>query len=117
MAYSISFANAVRKSNTINKMGTIERRQRQKEEVYDSILKAAWKLVLESGWQGLSIRKIADAIEYSIPVVYDHFENKEAILNEFTRQGFRMLNENLVEAGRKETQPVEHLKAVTFAYW
>ncbi|MHA4845918.1 TetR/AcrR family transcriptional regulator [Flavitalea antarctica] len=98
-------------------MGTIERRQRQKEEVYDSILKAAWKLVLESGWQGLSIRKIADAIEYSIPVVYDHFENKEAILNEFTRQGFRILNTNLEDAGRRETQPLEHLKAVTLAYW
>jgi AcrR family transcriptional regulator len=98
-------------------MGTLERKQRQKEEVYDSILKAAWSLVLEVGWQGLSVRKIAEAIEYSIPVIYDHFENKEAILNEFTRQGFRLLNEDLIKAGKKETNPAEHLKSVTFAYW
>jgi AcrR family transcriptional regulator len=98
-------------------MGTLERKQRQKEEVYDSILKAAWSLVLEVGWQGLSIRKIAEAIEYSIPVIYDHFENKEAILNEFTRQGFRLLNEDLIKAGKNETNPAEHLKSVTFAYW
>jgi AcrR family transcriptional regulator len=98
-------------------MGTLERKQRQKEEVYDSILKAAWYLVMEEGWQGMSIRKIAEAIEYSIPVIYDHFENKEAILKEFTRQGFGLLNQDLIRAAKKETNPVDHLKSVTFAYW
>jgi AcrR family transcriptional regulator len=98
-------------------MGTLERKQRQKEEVYDSILKAAWNLVMEEGWQGMSIRKIAEAIEYSIPVIYDHFENKEAILKEFTRQGFGLLNQDLIRAAKKETNPVDHLKSVTFAYW
>lgn len=98
-------------------MGTLERKQRQKEEVYDSILSAAWKLVKEDGWQGLSIRKIAEAIEYSIPVIYDHFENKEAILKEFTRQGFRLLNDELVLARGQAKDPVDHLRSVTFAYW
>ena len=37
------------------------------------------------------MRKIADAIEYSAPVVYDHFENKEAILFEISLQGFKLL--------------------------
>ncbi|HTE28510.1 TetR/AcrR family transcriptional regulator [Flavitalea sp.] len=101
----------------LKEMGTIERKQRQKEEVYDSILTAAWKLVKEEGWQGLSIRKIAEAIEYSIPVIYDHFENKEAILSEFTRQGFSLLNKDLILAGKKITDPVDHLRSVTFAYW
>jgi AcrR family transcriptional regulator len=101
----------------LKEMGTIERRQRQKEEVYDSILTAAWKLVMEEGWQGLSIRKIAEAIEYSIPVIYDHFENKEAILNEFTRQGFSLLNRDLTLAGGDTKDPVDYLRSVTFAYW
>ena len=61
-------------------MGIAERRQRQKGGVRASILDAAWNLVETEGWQQLSIRKIADAIEYSVPVIYDHFENKEAIL-------------------------------------
>lgn len=61
-------------------MGITERRLRQKEEVRSGILATAWQMVKDDGWQSLSIRKIADAIEYSIPVIYDHFQNKEAIL-------------------------------------
>ena len=64
-------------------MGIAERKQRQKEEVRSSILNAAWRLVESDGWQSLTMRKIADAIEYSAPVIYDHFANKEAILLEF----------------------------------
>ena len=69
-------------------MGIAERKQRQKGEVKASILQAAWQLVEKEGWQALSIRKIADAIEYSVPVIYDHFANKEAILYEFVKDGF-----------------------------
>ncbi|MET0244225.1 MAG: TetR/AcrR family transcriptional regulator, partial [Flavitalea sp.] len=98
-------------------MGTTERKQRQKEEVYDSILSAAWKLVKEEGWQGLSIRKIAEAIEYSVPVIYDHFANKEAILAEFTKQGFSELNEILLEAALSVEEPAESLRAISEAYW
>ena len=49
-------------------MGIVERKIRQKEEFKASILEAAWLQVLTDGWQSLSIRKIADAIEYSVPV-------------------------------------------------
>lgn len=104
-------------------MGTIERKQRQKEEVYESILTAGWSLVKKEGWQGLSIRKIAEAIEYSIPVIYDHFENKEAILKEFTRQGFRLLNSEIRDAFNKaETEPANKqgsssIKTMALAYW
>ena len=70
-------------------MGITERKLRQREEVRASILAAASKLVEKEGWQALSIRKIADAIEYSAPVIYDHFENKDALLLEFTKRGFR----------------------------
>jgi AcrR family transcriptional regulator len=72
-------------------MGIAERKIRQKEDVRASILKAAWQLVENEGWQAVSIRKIAEAIEYSVPVIYDHFQNKDAILLEFTKEGFRIL--------------------------
>ena len=98
-------------------MGIVERRQRQKEEVRESILRAAWQLVLEEGWQSLSIRKIADAIEYSVPVIYTHFENKEAILLEFTKDGFRLLNEQLQKAKAQQEDPAEQLEAMAHAYW
>ena len=98
-------------------MGITERRQRQKEEVRTSILNAAWKLVEAEGWQLLSIRKIADAIEYSVPVIYVHFENKEAILLEFTKCGFQHLNEALLEASDKLTASETQIEAIAYAYW
>src|SRR4029079_19621046 len=98
-------------------MGIAERKLRQKEEVRTSILNAAWKIVADDGWQALSIRKIAEAIEYSVPVIYDHFANKEAILLEFTRQGFQMLNEELVKAKKRSTNPEKQIEAMAYSYW
>lgn len=98
-------------------MGIAERKLRQKEGVKASILQAAWQLVEKEGWQNLSIRKIADAIEYSAPVIYDHFANKEAILLEFTRRGFRQLNEQLIRAKEKFTNPEQQVEAIAYAYW
>ena len=98
-------------------MGIAERKERQKKEMRDSILQAAWQLVNEEGWQSLSIRKIADVIEYSVPVVYDHFENKEAILFEFSKQGFSLLGEQLAEARASSPVPAVQLEAMAYAYW
>jgi len=98
-------------------MGITERRLRQKEEVRSRILTTAWQMVKEEGWQSLSIRKIADAIEYSVPVIYDHFENKETILMEFAREGFRALSKKIQLAKEKYNDPAEQLKTVADAYW
>jgi len=98
-------------------MGIAERKVRQKEEIRTSILSAAWKLVQQEGWQALSIRKIADAIEYSVPVIYDHFQNKEAILQEFTRRGFRLLNADLEKSKSLILDPARQLEAMAYAYW
>jgi len=109
-----TFANAVRKNSD---MGITERRLRQKEEVRSSILATAWQVVKDEGWQCLSIRKIADAIEYSVPVIYDHFENKEAIMLEFAREGFRLLSKRIQKATEKSNDPAEQLKAIADTYW
>ena len=97
-------------------MGIAERKIRQKEEVRASILNAAWELVEKEGWQALSIRKIADAIEYSVPVIYDHFQNKEAILFEFTKKGFQCLGDNLLKARDRYETPEQQLQAMAYAY-
>ncbi|HKB43977.1 MAG TPA: TetR/AcrR family transcriptional regulator [Chitinophagaceae bacterium] len=98
-------------------MSIAERRLRQKDEVRSSILSTAWQMVKEDGWQSVSIRKIADAIEYSVPVIYDHFENKEAILMEFAKDGFRLLSKKIQSAKEKYNNPVEQLRTVADAYW
>ena len=79
-------------------MGITERKYRQKEEVRSLILDTAWKQILEDGCNSMSIRKLADSIEYSAPVIYSHFESKDAILKEFVQKGYALL----VERVRKE---------------
>ena len=98
-------------------MGITERRLRQKDEVRSSIMGTAWQMVKEEGWQSLSIRKIADAIEYSVPVIYDHFENKEAIFMEFAKEGFQLLSKKIHSAKEKYNDPAEQLKAIANAFW
>jgi hypothetical protein len=110
-----TFANGVRKN--LSDMGITERRIRQKEEVRSSILSTAWQMVKEEGWQSLSIRKIADAIEYSVPVIYDHFENKETIMLEFAKEGFQLLSKRIQKAKEKSNNPAEQIKAIADAYW
>jgi len=98
-------------------MGIAERKIRQKESVRCSILEEARKIVEQEGWQALSIRKIAEAIEYSVPVIYDHFANKEAILLEFTREGYQLLNEELTKAKNQHTDPAAQIESMAYAYW
>src|SRR5882672_1900997 len=98
-------------------MGITDRKLRQKEEVRASILDTAWELVVTEGWHSFSIRKIADAIEYSVPVIYSHFENKDAILLEFNRKGFKLLVEALAAAKAGESNPADEIRAMGRAYW
>jgi AcrR family transcriptional regulator len=98
-------------------MGISDRKIRQKGEVKASILDAAWEMVVTDGWASLSIRKIADAIEYSVPVIYTHFENKDAILLEFNRKGFKLLSEKIIGAKTGQPGPREQIVAMGHAYW
>ncbi|MEO6286494.1 MAG: TetR/AcrR family transcriptional regulator [Dyadobacter sp.] len=98
-------------------MGILERRIRQKENMRTNILSVALQLVKDEGWQSLSIRKIADAIEYSVPVIYDHFENKEAILFELSLDGFRLLERTLEKNKKKYPDPTDRLRAHAESYW
>ncbi|WP_152266383.1 TetR/AcrR family transcriptional regulator [Agriterribacter humi] len=98
-------------------MSIVERRRREKEALSSRILTTAWQIVKEEGWQSLSIRKIADAVEYSVPVIYDYFENKEAILLEFGKQGFELVIKKLKAARNTSADPAEQLKAIANAYW
>lgn len=98
-------------------MGILDRKQRQKEEVRASILDTAWQMVVTEGWHSFSIRKVADAIEYSVPVIYSHFENKDAILLEFNRKGFQLLTSALTLAKAGQPEPANQIRAIGRAYW
>jgi AcrR family transcriptional regulator len=84
-------------------MASKDRILRLKEETRANILDAALRIVKEEGWQALSMRKIADKIEYTAPIIYEYFSNKEAILLELNRQGYLKLAKELSEAKEAHT--------------
>jgi AcrR family transcriptional regulator len=98
-------------------MGSKERIQRIKEETRANILDAALDIVKEDGWQSLSMRKIADKIEYTAPIIYEYFANKEGILMELTRLGNGILLKDLKAAQAKYGSPETQLEAMWHAYW
>ncbi|RFZ84105.1 TetR/AcrR family transcriptional regulator [Mucilaginibacter terrenus] len=98
-------------------MGSKDRILRLKEETRCNILTAALRIVKEEGWQALSMRKIADLIEYTAPIIYEYFANKEAILLELTRMGYLKLARELQEAKDKHTSPAKQLEDMWLAYW
>ena len=98
-------------------MASKDRILRQKEETRNNILEAAYAIVKEEGWQGLSMRKIADKIEYTAPIIYEYFSNKEAILEELTAKGFIKLTKELEKARAKFEKPEDQLEAMWMAYW
>lgn len=98
-------------------MGSKDRIQRVKETTRINILDASLNIVKEEGWPALSMRKVADAIEYTVPVIYEYFENKDAILLELTRKGFLILTKDLNDAKAKHRLPAKQLEAMWLAYW
>jgi AcrR family transcriptional regulator len=98
-------------------MGSKERRERERQEIRQSILSAARQIAIEEGWQAVTTRKIADRIEYSQPTIYEYFDNKEAILMALVYQGFESIFQIMQTAQDQHEQPEEQLLAMTHAYW
>jgi AcrR family transcriptional regulator len=96
-------------------MGTKERREREKEGTRQRIMDAARGLFVELGYEAVSMRKIAEAIEYSPAAVYVHFKDKEDLIRELCRADFGRLNE---EAARllDVADPVERIRLIGHRY-
>jgi AcrR family transcriptional regulator len=96
-------------------MGTAERRQRQKAQLREQILAAARDIVLKEGFRALSMRKLADAVEYAPATLYLHFQNRDEIARELCVQGFQELWTFLAPAASL-ADPRERLRAVAERY-
>src|SRR5438128_2895277 len=98
-------------------MGSKDRIQRLKDETRCKILDAALSIGKTDGWQALSMRKIADIIEYTAPIIYEYFANKEALLLELTKKGYVMLSKQMQEAKDHHKLPEKQLEAMWLTYW
>jgi len=98
-------------------MASKDRILRLKEETRCNILEAAFRIVKKEGWQALSMRKIAEEIEYTAPIIYEYFANKEAILSELNKKGFIQLAQEMREAADNADTPEDKMEAAWTAYW
>ena len=95
-------------------MGVKERRQREKTRVRERILDAALEFFAREGVEGVTMRALADAIEYSPPVIYAHFRDKDAIIRELCYRQIRSLAQAFSTFGALD--PVERLRRIGYAY-
>jgi AcrR family transcriptional regulator len=98
-------------------LGTKQRRERERQEMRQSILLAAREIATEEGWQAVTTRKVAERIEYNQSTIYEYFENKEAILLTLLRYGYEQLVEVIQAAFTSTDDPEARLLAMSEAYW
>lgn len=93
-------------------MGHIDRKMREKEALRNKILVAARTIGTAEGWAAVTIRKIADEIEYTAPIVYEHFANKEAVFHAIMLDGFREVRASFDAIRTEENDPKKILEQV-----
>ena len=74
-------------------MGSKQRVEREKETVRAAILQAARELFVEEGYRNVSMRKLAERIEYSPAAIYSYFPAKDDIFFALAEEGFRLLHQ------------------------
>jgi AcrR family transcriptional regulator len=95
--------------------GPSERREREKRELRTKILDAARELFAHQGYEAVTMRKIAEQIEYSPTVIYQHFKDKNALIAALCRHDFHEFAEGFLEFAAV-ADPVERLRRVGRAY-
>ncbi|MBS1785548.1 MAG: TetR/AcrR family transcriptional regulator [Acidobacteria bacterium] len=96
-------------------MGPTNRREREKEALRLQILDAARELFARDGFEAVTMRAIAERIEYSPRTIYLHFADKEDLVRELCRHDFLGLGADLAKAGRVK-DPIERIKTIGLAY-
>ncbi|MFM8532911.1 MAG: TetR/AcrR family transcriptional regulator, partial [Acidimicrobiia bacterium] len=97
-------------------MGTKERQDRERQAVTESILNAARDLFVAEGYQSVSIRKVAERIEYSPAAIYSYFASKDDNFLALAAEGFHRLDEK-VQAAMTTDDPLENVRGCWWAFY
>jgi len=98
-------------------MGIKERHERDREAVQRAILDAARDLFVIEGYQNVSIRKIAEQIEYSPAAIYGYFPSKDDIFFALAEEGFRLLGDVLESPADASRPAATALDRVRSMFW
>jgi AcrR family transcriptional regulator len=92
-----------------------ERREREKSETRDKILDAARELFVAEGYEGVSMRRVAEKIEYSPTAIYVYFADKQQLFHELCQQDYARLAE-VMQSSEMSLDPMERLKQIGRTY-
>ncbi|GAB2926648.1 TetR/AcrR family transcriptional regulator [Micromonospora polyrhachis] len=93
-----------------------ERRERERAHRHQLIVTAARELAEAEGWEAVTTRRLSERVEYSQPVLYSHFNGKNAIVSAVAIDGFSELAAHLRRARLAALEPGQALRAVCHAY-
>jgi AcrR family transcriptional regulator len=96
-------------------MGVKERRAREKSETHDKILDAARELFVTEGYDGVSMRRVAEKIEYSPTAIYVYFADKQELFHELCQQDYARLA-GVFQSSAMSSDPIERLKQIGSTY-
>jgi AcrR family transcriptional regulator len=96
-------------------MGVSERRQREKANLRNRILDEARKIVVAEGFDALTIRRVAEAVEYAPGTLYLYFENRDAIARELCMGVFQAMHDALIPI-EEIKNPQKRLRAFIYGY-
>src|SRR5260370_18497605 len=96
-------------------MGVKERREREKSETRDKSLDAARELFVSEGYEGVSMRRVAEKIEYSPTAIYVYFADKNELFHELCRQDFARL-QKVMQSTEMSADPIERLRQIGRSY-
>ncbi|MGA2098730.1 MAG: TetR/AcrR family transcriptional regulator [Candidatus Acidiferrum sp.] len=97
-------------------MGVKERKERQKKFLRQEILDAASELFVRDGYENVSMRRIADKIEYSPTTIYLYFKDKGELLEQLCKEMFGRLVQRLSKIMEQPGDPVERLRRGLLTY-
>ncbi len=92
------------------------RREQQKESLRRIILDVAGELFLEQGYEGFSMRRVAERIGYSATTIYRYYENKDDLLFAVVNEGFSEFARQLTETAEGASNPIKRLEALWHVY-
>lgn len=93
-----------------------ERREREKQELRQAILDAAQRLFLAHGYNGLSLRQVAEEVGYTPTTIYLYFADKDDLLFAVVDQAYDRFTRDLQAAYDSTSDPHQRLRALAEAY-
>jgi AcrR family transcriptional regulator len=97
-------------------MGIRERQSRERDTIRRKILTAARALFLNEGYANVSMRKIADQIEYSPGAIYSYFSSKEDIFFALAEEGLQIVRTHCL-AGPQAATPFERVREAVWRFY